>query len=229
MGSVGTRAWILLLEAGAGSSPVPAGQRPQTSVLADYAGESEFANQGERVVAGQRLMQASSDIFLGWFGPGADRRSGPRLLLRQCGTGSSAVIEEMTPRGCACMPGSVAGRSPGPTLVPATDRYRGVPGRVDIRQRHRRLRGDIRRPERTRPRRPGRRPWPMDESRPSLGSNTMPHGLATARDIAMLGELAKPAWPIRSKTTATASSHALLLIAFSSLDQESDATTISRR
>ena len=53
--------------------------------------------------------------------------------------------------------------------------------------------------------------------------------LATARDIAMLGELAKPAWRIRSKTTATASSHALLLIAFSSLDQESDATTISRR
>ena len=38
----------------------------QPSVLSPYLGASEYANQGERVVAGQRLMQAASDIFLGW-------------------------------------------------------------------------------------------------------------------------------------------------------------------
>jgi len=43
------------------------------SVLAPYAGSSRFANQGQRVVEGQRLMQASSDIFLGWSrGPAVD-------------------------------------------------------------------------------------------------------------------------------------------------------------
>jgi hypothetical protein len=34
--------------------------------LADYAGRSKYANEGERVVAGQHLIQAVSDIFLGW-------------------------------------------------------------------------------------------------------------------------------------------------------------------
>src|SRR5207245_6168087 len=38
----------------------------QPSVLADYAGRSQYTNQGERVVAGQHLQQAQSDIFLGW-------------------------------------------------------------------------------------------------------------------------------------------------------------------
>jgi hypothetical protein len=38
----------------------------QESVLAGFAGKSEYANQGQRVVAGQRLMQTTSDIFLGW-------------------------------------------------------------------------------------------------------------------------------------------------------------------
>jgi hypothetical protein len=38
----------------------------QPSVLAEYAGRSQYANQGERAVAGQHLMQAESDIFLGW-------------------------------------------------------------------------------------------------------------------------------------------------------------------
>ena len=38
----------------------------QPSVLAEYAGRSQYSNEGERVVAGQRLQQAQSDIFLGW-------------------------------------------------------------------------------------------------------------------------------------------------------------------
>jgi hypothetical protein len=42
------------------------GKEAQPSVLEDFCGRSEYRNQGERVVAGQRLMQAESDIFLGW-------------------------------------------------------------------------------------------------------------------------------------------------------------------
>ena len=49
-----------------GRTAVPAGQGGPASVLADYAGRSQYTNQGERVVAGQHLQQAQSDIFLGW-------------------------------------------------------------------------------------------------------------------------------------------------------------------
>jgi uncharacterized protein (DUF2252 family) len=67
VGSVGTRAWVLLLEAGDGMDPLLLqGKEAQKSVLADYCGASRYRNQGERVVAGQHLMQAASDIFLGW-------------------------------------------------------------------------------------------------------------------------------------------------------------------
>jgi uncharacterized protein (DUF2252 family) len=66
VGSVGTRAWILLLEAD-GSEPLfLQAKEAQRSVLADYCGASKFRNEGQRVVAGQHLMQAASDIFLGW-------------------------------------------------------------------------------------------------------------------------------------------------------------------
>ena len=66
VGSVGTRCWIVLM-LGSRSEPLflqvkEAGE----SVLSHFAGESAYENMGERVVAGQRLMQASSDIFLGW-------------------------------------------------------------------------------------------------------------------------------------------------------------------
>lgn len=67
VGSVGTRAWILLMEAGDGAEPLfLQAKEAQPSVLVDYSGGSEYANQGQRVVAGQHLMQAQSDIFLGW-------------------------------------------------------------------------------------------------------------------------------------------------------------------
>jgi hypothetical protein len=67
VGSVGTRAWILLMEADDGMEPLfLQTKEAQTSVLADYCGTSQYRNQGERVVAGQHLMQAQSDIFLGW-------------------------------------------------------------------------------------------------------------------------------------------------------------------
>ena len=67
VGSVGTRAWIVLMDAGDGVEPLfLQAKEAQPSVLAEYAGRSQYTNQGERVVAGQHLMQAQSDIFLGW-------------------------------------------------------------------------------------------------------------------------------------------------------------------
>src|SRR6202034_592276 len=78
VGSVGTRAWILLMDAADGVEPLfLQAKEAQPSVLAGYCGRSRYSNQGERVVAGQHLQQAHSDIFLGWTrvtGPdGADR------------------------------------------------------------------------------------------------------------------------------------------------------------
>jgi uncharacterized protein (DUF2252 family) len=67
VGSVGTRAWIVLMDAGDGNEPLfLQAKEAQPSVLADYCGRSQYSNQGERVVAGQHLQQAQSDIFLGW-------------------------------------------------------------------------------------------------------------------------------------------------------------------
>jgi uncharacterized protein (DUF2252 family) len=67
VGSVGTRTWILLLESAVeGEALLLQAKQAETSVLARHVGKSEHENHGERVVAGQHLMQASSDIFLGW-------------------------------------------------------------------------------------------------------------------------------------------------------------------
>ena len=68
VGSVGTRAWVLLLLGRDSNDPLfLQAKEAQRSVLEPFAGESEFANQGQRVVEGQRLMQAASDILLGWL------------------------------------------------------------------------------------------------------------------------------------------------------------------
>jgi uncharacterized protein (DUF2252 family) len=67
VGSVGTRCWIILLLGRDGADPLFLQvKEADESVLSRFAGASEYPNQGQRVVAGQRLMQASSDIFLGW-------------------------------------------------------------------------------------------------------------------------------------------------------------------
>jgi Uncharacterized protein conserved in bacteria (DUF2252) len=67
VGSVGTRAWVVLMDSCDGVEPLfLQAKEAQPSVLAEYAGRSTYNNQGERVVAGQHLMQAQSDIFLGW-------------------------------------------------------------------------------------------------------------------------------------------------------------------
>jgi len=67
VGSVGTRCWIILLLGRDSGDPLFLQvKEAERSVLSRFAGASKHANQGQRVVAGQRLMQASSDIFLGW-------------------------------------------------------------------------------------------------------------------------------------------------------------------
>ena len=67
VGSVGTRAWILLMLGRDGNDPLfLQAKEAQPSVLERFLGKSAYANAGERVVSGQRLMQAASDIFLGW-------------------------------------------------------------------------------------------------------------------------------------------------------------------
>jgi uncharacterized protein (DUF2252 family) len=67
VGSVGTRAWIaLMLGRDTGDPLFLQVKEAQESVLERFTGRSEYTNHGQRVVAGQRLMQATSDIFLGW-------------------------------------------------------------------------------------------------------------------------------------------------------------------
>jgi uncharacterized protein (DUF2252 family) len=67
VGSVGTRCHIVLLMDGDGEAPLFLQiKQAEVSVLAPYAGASECSHEGERVVTGQRLMQAASDVFLGW-------------------------------------------------------------------------------------------------------------------------------------------------------------------
>ena len=103
VGSVGTRAWILLFQGLNGQDPLfLQAKQAQSSVLEQYAGVSEYTNHGERVVAGQRLMQTSSDIFLGWQrtnGPdGVDRD----YYLRQLRDWkASAEVEGSVPAGMA--------------------------------------------------------------------------------------------------------------------------------
>jgi len=66
VGSVGTRCAVALLMGGDDDSLFLQLKEARTSVLEPYAGRSPYANHGERVVEGQRLMQSASDMFLGW-------------------------------------------------------------------------------------------------------------------------------------------------------------------
>ena len=102
VGSVGTRAWVVLMDACNGVEPLfLQAKEAQPSVLAEYAGRSQYNNQGERVVAGQHLQQAQSDIFLGWTRvpnplDGIDRD----FYVRQLKDWKFSVpIELMLPRG----------------------------------------------------------------------------------------------------------------------------------
>jgi uncharacterized protein (DUF2252 family) len=101
VGSVGTRCWMLLLLGKDDQDPLflqakEAGQ----SVLEPYVGPSEFDNAGRRVVVGQRLMQAVSDIFLGWVRvTGLDGRTRDFYVRQLRDWKGSAAVETLDPAG----------------------------------------------------------------------------------------------------------------------------------
>jgi uncharacterized protein (DUF2252 family) len=97
VGSVGTRCFIALLAGRDDGDPLFLQvKEAQSSVLERHLPKSRFRNHGQRVVAGQRFMQASSDIFLGWIrGPGEVDYYWRQLRDMK----GSAVVEEMVPEG----------------------------------------------------------------------------------------------------------------------------------
>ena len=105
VGSVGTRAWVVLMLGKDDADPlVLQVKEAQASVLEAYVGRSEYRNSGQRVVSGQRLMQATSDIFLGWQRvqeriDGEEQRDFYTRQLRD-GKGAAAV-EGMSTSGMA--------------------------------------------------------------------------------------------------------------------------------
>ncbi|WP_026266307.1 DUF2252 domain-containing protein [Arthrobacter sp. 131MFCol6.1] len=98
VGSVGTRAFIALLQGRDQQDPLFLQVKEATrSVLEDHLPKSKFKQPGERVVQGQRMMQAASDIFLGWTKGVQDNRY---LYWRQLrDMKGSAVVEGMKPLG----------------------------------------------------------------------------------------------------------------------------------
>ena len=101
VGSVGTRAWIVLLRGRDDDDPLLLqAKQAERSVLERYLPPSDYDNHGERVVRGQRLMQAASDIFLGWqrvAGPDGVERD---FYIRQLHDWKGAVdVEVMVPSG----------------------------------------------------------------------------------------------------------------------------------
>jgi uncharacterized protein (DUF2252 family) len=102
VGSVGTRAWIALMLGRDEQDPLILQlKEAEASVLEESLGASEFANHGERVVTGQRLMQATSDIFLGWVHvpTGIDGQARDFYGRQLKDWKGSAEIEQMVPQG----------------------------------------------------------------------------------------------------------------------------------
>jgi uncharacterized protein (DUF2252 family) len=117
VGSVGTRAWIALLLGRDGKDPLFVQlKEAEASVLEEGLGASEFNNHGQRVVTGQRLMQATSDIFLGWLHVDSPLDGQPRDFYgRQLKDWKgSAEIDQMIPQAM-----SVYGKLCGWTLARA--------------------------------------------------------------------------------------------------------------
>jgi uncharacterized protein (DUF2252 family) len=102
VGSVGTRCWIVLMLGRHDGDPLFLQiKEAEASVLSRFVGASAYKNQGQRVVAGQRLMQAASDIFLGWQHIEAGLDGKPRdFYVRQLRDWKfSVVIEALLPEG----------------------------------------------------------------------------------------------------------------------------------
>jgi uncharacterized protein (DUF2252 family) len=99
VGSVGTRAWIVLMLGNDSTDPLFLQlKEAQPSVLEPFLGKSKLTNQGQRVVEGQRLMQATSDILLGWIRTIGIDGVNRDFYIRQLWDGkASADVEAMDP------------------------------------------------------------------------------------------------------------------------------------
>ncbi len=102
VGSVGTRAWILLLETSDGTPLVLQAKQAEASVLSRYLSASRFRNMGHRVVQGQRAMQAASDPFLGWVAAsGLDGQHRDFYVRQLKDWKASAEVAGLSPRSLA--------------------------------------------------------------------------------------------------------------------------------
>jgi uncharacterized protein (DUF2252 family) len=99
VGSVGTRAWVILMLGRDDDDPLfLQAKEAQSSVLEPHLGKTQFANCGQRVVEGQRLMQAASDIMLGWIRTvGLDGVQRDFYIRQLWDAKGSAIVETMTP------------------------------------------------------------------------------------------------------------------------------------
>ena len=146
VGSVGTFCALGLFMAADDDPIFLQVKEARKSVLEPYAGKSLHKNQGERVVAGQRLMQSASDIFLGW----TRGQNGRDYYFRQLRDAKiSAVLEDWDVtmlreygKLCAWALARAHARSGDAAMIAG---YYGL--QFDLRRRHMRVRGRIRRPE----------------------------------------------------------------------------------
>ena len=101
VGSVGTRAWIVLMVGRDADDPLLLQlKEAQPSVLAPYAGTTGFESEGRRVVEGQRLMQAASDHMLGWYRLLAWDGQYRDFYVRQLWDGKASIeVANLTPKG----------------------------------------------------------------------------------------------------------------------------------
>ena len=102
VGSVGTRCWTVLMLGRNDSDPLFLQvKEAEASVLSRFTGASKYANMDQRVVAGQRLMQAASDIFLGWqrTEAGLDGKQRDFYVRQLRDWKYSIAIESLIPRG----------------------------------------------------------------------------------------------------------------------------------
>ena len=152
VGSVGTRAWICLMLGRDDQDPLFLQfKEAQPSVLEPFLGRSEYANSGQRVVEGQRLTQAASDIMLGWIKVDAPDGVKRDFYVRQLWDAKmSALVEFMEPRAMGVYAQVCGTRArPRPRARRRRHRDRELPRqRRHIRPGDRPVRRVVRRPER---------------------------------------------------------------------------------
>ena len=161
VGSVGTRAWIVLMLGRDENDPLFLQlKEAEASVLEPFLGKSAFAKHGQRVVEGQRLTQAASDIMLGWIRVTAYDGVSRDFYMRQLWDGKgSALVEMMNPPAMtvyADLCGHALAKAHARSGRRDRDRQLSRRGR-QRRPRACHVRRGLRRPERARLPRPARR------------------------------------------------------------------------